>query len=82
MKNTTRDISIPAKTLEDALREAQALGFEIAQTQARTYGIDNLLEELASDGASESPREYGFFGNVIVRLTGIGTRDAEVIQLD
>ncbi|MEA4896878.1 MAG: hypothetical protein VB115_01410 [Christensenellaceae bacterium] len=82
MKDTTRDISIPAKTLEDALREAQALGFEIAQTEARTYSIDGLLEELSSDDASESPCEYGLFNNVIIRLTGIGSRDAEVIQLD
>lgn len=81
MKPVTEDITVQAMTLEDALREAQALGFEIAQTQARTYSIDDLLEELALDGASESPREYALFGNVIVRLTGTDSRDSEVIQL-
>ena len=69
-------------TLEEALREAQVLGFETAQTEARTYSIDDMLEELSSDDDSESPREYEFFKNVIIRLTGIGSRDAEVIQLD
>lgn len=82
MKPITEDATFQAMTLEDALREAQMHGFEIAETQARTFSIDDLLEELASDDASQSPREYAFFKNVIVRLTDIGSRNAEVIQLD
>lgn len=82
MRPTTKGITVQAMTLEDALREAQALGFEIAQTQARTYGIDDLLEELSMDETLDSPQEYGLFGNVIVRLTVIASRDSEVIQLD
>lgn len=82
MKTISEDVTVRAMTLEDALREAQALGFEIAQTEARTCSIDALLEELALDDTTESPREYGLFKNVIVRLTGIWSRDAEVIYLD
>ena len=81
MNNNTKDITITAMTLEDTLREAKELGFEIAQTVAHTHSIDDLLEELEMD-ALESPCEYMIFRNVIVRLPGYGTRDCEIIYLD
>jgi hypothetical protein len=73
---------VQAMTLEASFRQAQAWGFETAQSAIQIRRIDELLEEICQDDTSESLRDYAFWGNVIVRISQAQTRTAEVIYLE
>ena len=79
-----RTATLRIKTFEEALQEAQKLGFETyAEPHTGiTYSIDGTLTRLAKDKASKSPADYILFGRYIVRATQAWDRSAEVYTLD